>query len=93
MYSLSMARYTRANQQIGRNLRRHRIEAGATQQELANILGRHRPAISEVEAGRRALTLPEAALLCRQLGIAVVDLYACPFDGRVKPRRLTRSGS
>ncbi len=45
--------------QIGARLREIREEIGFTQAEIATRLGVHRPTISEIEAGRRAVTSEE----------------------------------
>jgi Zn-dependent peptidase ImmA (M78 family)/transcriptional regulator with XRE-family HTH domain len=56
--------------QIAANLRSVRERLGFTQAEVAARLGMHRPTISEIEAGRRAVTSEELFRLAR--------LYATP---------------
>lgn len=50
--------------QIGHRLRLAREHAGLTQSHVAKELGLHRPAVSEIEAGRRRLSADELAVLC-----------------------------
>src|SRR5262245_57681451 len=56
---------------IASRLKRAREQAGLTQAEVARVLGLHRPAISEIEAGRRSVPAEELALLARTYGISV----------------------
>jgi transcriptional regulator with XRE-family HTH domain len=60
--------------QLARTLRAGRIERGLTQSEVGRALGLHRPAISEIEAGRRSVTSEELAELSRLFSIPVSDL-------------------
>jgi len=55
---------------IARRLRTAREQLGFTQAEVAEALGIHRPTVSEIEAGRRAVTSEELHRLC--------ELYAIP---------------
>ncbi len=61
-------------QEIARAIRAARVERGFTQADLARALGLHRPAISEIEAGRRSVTSEEIVDLARVLAIPVADL-------------------
>lgn len=60
------------NQKIGESVRSRRLKLGMTQKRLAELLGVHRPAISEIEMGRRRLSAPEI----RDLTI----LFGCTFE-------------
>ena len=53
-----------ARMRIGKRLRFARESAGLTQSFVARELGLHRPAVSEIEAGRRRLSAEELAVLC-----------------------------
>lgn len=55
----------------GRYIRVSREEAGMTQQELANALDLHRPAVSAIEAGIRDLSVTEAFIVAKRLGVEV----------------------
>lgn len=69
-------------QRLARRLRAARLERGLTQAQVAGALGLHRPAISEVEAGRRSVTSGELHELSRLLSIPVHELLA-PDDEEV----------
>jgi len=58
--------------QIAERLREVRKDLGFTQAQVAQVLGVHRPTISEIEAGRRAVTSEELHRLC--------ELYAVPIS-------------
>lgn len=59
-------------QQTAERLRQARKDLGFTQAEVAEALGVHRPTISEIEAGRRAVTSEELHRFC--------ELYAIPVS-------------
>ncbi len=56
---------------IAERLRVAREMAGLTQAQVADILGLHRPAISEMEAGRRKVSGEELGKLSEVYGVAV----------------------
>lgn len=51
-------------------IRRARLRAGLTQQQLAEKVGRDQSEISRIEAGKTALTVPLLLRLARALGVA-----------------------
>lgn len=59
-------------EQIAERLREARERLGFTQAEVADALGVHRPTVSEIEAGRRAVTSEELHRFC--------ELYAVPLN-------------
>ena len=63
---------------IGRNvaaiLAGERVERKVTQEELAAVLGLHRPAITEIEAGRRNLLVQEFVIWCEYLHLDPADV-------------------
>lgn len=59
-------------EQIADRLRKTRKNLGFTQAQAAEALGVHRPTISEIEAGRRAVTSEELHRFC--------ELYAIPVS-------------
>lgn len=61
-------------QALARRLREARESLGLTQAEVANELGVHRPTISEIEAGRRAVTSVELYELSRIFAVPIADL-------------------
>jgi transcriptional regulator with XRE-family HTH domain len=54
-------------------LRQLRTEAGITQVEMANRLGKPQPFVSYYESGARRLDLLELRQICRVLSIPLVD--------------------
>lgn len=65
--------------QIGARLRELRHELGMSQQQAADVLGLHRPAVSEIEAGRRKVSTLELA--------AFSQLYATPIHEILRDNR------
>lgn len=53
-----------------------RKDAGVTQVELADLLGKPQQFVSKIETGDRRVDLVEFVAICRALGIAPVDLFA-----------------
>jgi transcriptional regulator with XRE-family HTH domain len=54
---------------VGRNLRRHRLERGLSQEAFAEALGVHRTYMGGVERGERNLTLRSLERVAERLGI------------------------
>ena len=52
----------------------NRANRGLTQQQLAHALGLHRPAIAEIEAGRRSLRAEEALTLIITFGFSPQEI-------------------
>ncbi|MBI4520976.1 MAG: helix-turn-helix domain-containing protein [Gemmatimonadetes bacterium] len=81
---------------LAKRLRSARVELGLTQAEVARNLGLHRPAISEIEAGRRSVNSEELYRFSRLYRIQVSQLLDEAPPGRVdahnsRNRRRTRS--
>lgn len=57
-------------------LRQVRVEAGLTQEQLAEKLGRPQSFVSKFESGERRLDVLELRELCRAIGITLPDLVA-----------------
>ena len=55
--------------EIGARLRAAREQAGLSQGQVARLLKLHRPSITEVEAGRRRVSVEELAELARIYGV------------------------
>ncbi len=58
------------DEDVGRYIQRLRVERGLTQAELASRVHMHRTAISRLENGFRAVTVPELVVFAGVLGIA-----------------------
>lgn len=67
-------------QRLARNLRDARIERGLTQADVARALGMHRPTVSEIEAGRRAVSSEELLELSRLFSLPVSRLLPSSPD-------------
>jgi len=65
-----MAMPTEMGSEIAARLRRAREAAGLSQGQVARKLGLHRPAVSEIEAGRRRVTVEEVAALAEMYGVS-----------------------
>ena len=61
---------------IGENIKRLRLKAGLTQQELADKLGVSNVNISLIESDQRGLSVKKADLLASILGVTINDLVA-----------------
>ena len=60
-----------SNSPVAARLREARELAGLSQAQAAKRLNLHRPAISEIEAGRRRVSAPEVAVLAELSGVSV----------------------
>jgi len=55
--------------EIGIRLRALRLERGISQVELAKLIGTHQTAVSQVEVGRRGVSLRQIVRVCRVLKV------------------------
>lgn len=55
---------------VGVNLRRLRLKAQLTQQQLAERIGWQRVAIAQAETGKRRFRIDDLAVLCKGLGVS-----------------------
>lgn len=58
---MSMSNSSERRNEIGGRLRKAREAAGLSQAQVAELIGLHRPTISEIEAGRRRVAAEELA--------------------------------
>lgn len=72
--------YSTALTQFGSALRAARIEAGITQEALAERSGLDRTYVSGAERGTRNPTLVTLVRLCEALGISPAELLAAMYD-------------
>ena len=56
--------------EIGLRLKEARKLAGLSQAQAANVLGIHRPSISEIESGKRRISAEELSELCETYDVA-----------------------
>jgi transcriptional regulator with XRE-family HTH domain len=66
------------NVRLGQNLRRLRLAAGLSQEELADRCGLHRTNIGAVERGERNVTLRTLERIAVALGVDPLDLLRKP---------------
>lgn len=64
-------------QRIGAELRRLRLEAELTQEDVAQLMGSHRPIVCRLERGVHTHTLDEVARYARALDLDAVTVLAC----------------
>jgi transcriptional regulator with XRE-family HTH domain len=69
-------------------LRMARENAGLSQGQVAKLLGKHRPTVSEIEAGRRRVSAEELAIFARAYDVSLTWLtgerhVGEEFDDRV----------
>ena len=68
-------RFNEYRQEFGLRIRRYRKRLGFSQEELADRSGLHRNYISDVERGRRNVSLDALLRLSRGLGINIRELF------------------
>ncbi len=61
-------------QTFGRTLKERRIELGLNQKQLALRTGLQQPLISQIEDGKKNITLFTLIRLCKVLGITTIDI-------------------
>lgn len=67
---------------IGARLRALRLERGLSQVELAKLIGSHQTALSQVEVGRRGVSLQQVVKLARALRVTPDQIL-----GQAQPRQ------
>jgi transcriptional regulator with XRE-family HTH domain len=77
---------------LSANLRAERARAGVRQADLAVRIGMPRATLSDIEGGRRKVTLGEAVEICEALGIALSQLLAGPDPDAVRARKVLCDG-
>ena len=64
-----------ARKLFGGNLRRLRREQGLTQEALSNQSGLMQSYLSDVEAGKRNISLDAIATIARAMGVSIASLF------------------
>lgn len=67
----------RLKKAFGAAVRRHRQQAGLSQEALADKCGLHRTYISDIERGDRNVSLINIRKLAKALNVKVADLVGC----------------
>ncbi len=81
---------TNTRSKLARRLRAARTKAGLTQAQVARELRLHRPAITEVEAGRRAVSSDELERFARVYHLPVSELLRADDSMEATLARITR---
>jgi transcriptional regulator with XRE-family HTH domain len=83
-----------SHKEVGLRLRTLRIERGLTQTDLARLVGSHQTALSQIEVGRRGVSLHQILKLAQVLKITPDEILSkapeVPANGN--SRRRLRSG-
>ena len=75
---------------VGPRLRRHRLDAGWSLAQVAELLGVSVSTVSRLESGHRAPTLDLLLPLAQHYGLTLDELIDVPVDPRTHPRPKTR---
>ena len=59
---------------FGENVRKHRLERGWSQEELAEKCGLHRTYIGSIERSERNVSLTNIQLIAKGLGVKIEEL-------------------
>lgn len=76
----SPKKQTTARQRIARNLRNLRLERGLPQDQLAANAGISQTFLSQVESGKRNVSVDTLECLANVLNVDIVDILS-PFQG------------
>jgi transcriptional regulator with XRE-family HTH domain len=66
--------------QIGKRVREARKMAGLSQGQVAQMLGLHRPSVSEIEAGNRKVSAEELARMAEIFDVSLAWLHGSAPD-------------
>ncbi|WP_294537722.1 helix-turn-helix transcriptional regulator [uncultured Rhodoblastus sp.] len=72
---MSQPKQESAREVFARNLRRLRRERGVTQEQLSHSTGLNQSYLSEVEAGKRNISIDNIDALAKALGVGIVVLF------------------
>jgi transcriptional regulator with XRE-family HTH domain len=83
-----------SRKEVGARLRALRLERGISQVELAKLVGSHQTALSQIEVGRRGISLQQILKLCRALKATPDRILGENHDGhsikRLRDGRMRR---
>jgi transcriptional regulator with XRE-family HTH domain len=71
---------------LGERLRTAREHAGLSQGQVARMLSMHRPTISEIEAGRRRVTVEEITTFAHTYEVSIAWLSGTEVDDGLSDR-------
>lgn len=72
---MGAAKRESARQVFGRNLRRVRRDKGLTQEELSHVTGLMQSYLSEIEAGKRNVSIDNIDAVAKALKISLAQLF------------------
>jgi len=72
---MGAAKRDSARKVFGRNMRRLRREMGLTQEELSHASGLMQSYISEIEAGKRNVSIDNIDAVAKALGVSLAQLF------------------
>jgi len=61
--------------EFGKNLKKYRLQKKLSQEKLAEIAGLHRTYISDVERGKRSISLDNIEKISNALDVEVYELF------------------
>ncbi len=67
-------RFKQLHEEIGEHIKRNRKAAKLSQSACAKLIKVHQTAFHRIETGQQQITLAQAAVLCRGLGLSVYDI-------------------
>lgn len=70
-------RFKTVYQEIGWNIRQTRLDAGLTQQDLADLTGFSRTLITHIEAAKQEIRISQLAIIAEALGVTPWQLWRC----------------
>lgn len=82
-----------SKKEIGTRVRALRLERGLSQVELAKIVGTHQTALSQIEVGRRGVSVQQVVKLSKALSVSpdrILGSDAPPPAKRLRDGRLLR---
>jgi transcriptional regulator with XRE-family HTH domain len=71
---------------IASRIREARKMAGLSQGQVAQMLGLHRPSVSEIEAGNRRVSAQELTALAELFDVSITWLHGLSGNGHEDPR-------
>lgn len=75
---------------IGKTIKNVREKAGMTQEDLARILGISRPAVTDIEQGRRRVSSDELVHLSKALGVSTDSILGLHSEPEIRVEKKTK---
>lgn len=81
---------TKVDDQVAANMRRFRIAAGVTQEDLAAAVGVSFQQIQKYEKGHNRISIGRLVSVCEVLGVSLAEMVAAPEAPRLAAMRRSR---